>query len=470
MPSIFTTLIKYIRDLPLRTTPLDTDMIPCAGVDGNTYRTTRGAIRQDIALPAGHAASHKHGGLDEVATATPAANAIPKANGSGKLDGWISGATTSSPGLVELATDGETSSGVAVQGNDGRLRTFRVLPTEGSEQVAHKLEVNDNQGLNLTWIQNLPTDNIAFINIATASESGVGVVQLAPDADNTPGLAVQADDSRLGNITPDTPQTLGAAYLDIGEVDISAVPNPAAGHRRLYLDDSTHQLTAKKSDGSIADLENQAGSVQVELTAGGASTAETLRPGAGIVTTDEGDLVTEISVLDATTSIKGIVELATNGESASGVVVQGNDERLLKPIRKATTTTISGSATLTPDPELTRSVVSGNTYYFRLVVHVDDAGSVGITYTLDGTATYSHIRYQTYALGNVSWSILNSDRVSTIGTTSQAVGDTSYCIYIDGSCVVTGSGTIEFNWAPSSVVIDDVSVREASTFELTLAQ
>lgn len=38
-----------------------------------------------------HAASHQHGGNDEIATATPAANAIPKALANGKLDsGWIS--------------------------------------------------------------------------------------------------------------------------------------------------------------------------------------------------------------------------------------------------------------------------------------------------------------------------------------------------------------------------------------------
>lgn len=37
-----------------------------------------------------HASSHKHGGLDEVATATPAANAIPKAGAGGMLAvGWI---------------------------------------------------------------------------------------------------------------------------------------------------------------------------------------------------------------------------------------------------------------------------------------------------------------------------------------------------------------------------------------------
>lgn len=41
--------------------------------------------------PKAHTASHKHGGTDEIATATPAPNAIPKADGSGKLDGWITG-------------------------------------------------------------------------------------------------------------------------------------------------------------------------------------------------------------------------------------------------------------------------------------------------------------------------------------------------------------------------------------------
>lgn len=38
-----------------------------------------------------HASQHQHGGSDEVATATPAANAIPKADGSGSLDAWVTG-------------------------------------------------------------------------------------------------------------------------------------------------------------------------------------------------------------------------------------------------------------------------------------------------------------------------------------------------------------------------------------------
>src|SRR5262249_39610041 len=43
-------------------------------------------------VPSAHAASHQHGGSDEIATATPAANAIPKANTSGWLDAWLSSA------------------------------------------------------------------------------------------------------------------------------------------------------------------------------------------------------------------------------------------------------------------------------------------------------------------------------------------------------------------------------------------
>jgi hypothetical protein len=45
----------------------------------------------DPRTPTAHAASHQHLGSDEVGAGTPAANAIPKANGTGKLaDGWVS--------------------------------------------------------------------------------------------------------------------------------------------------------------------------------------------------------------------------------------------------------------------------------------------------------------------------------------------------------------------------------------------
>ena len=55
------------------------------------------------------------------ATATATASKIPIADGSGKLDTWVSDASTTVKGKVELATDGEATAGLAVQANDGRL-------------------------------------------------------------------------------------------------------------------------------------------------------------------------------------------------------------------------------------------------------------------------------------------------------------------------------------------------------------
>lgn len=56
-------------------------------------------------VPAAHAPSHQHGGADEVATATPGANAIPKAEGSGLLaNGWLD-ATLASIAALNPTTD-----------------------------------------------------------------------------------------------------------------------------------------------------------------------------------------------------------------------------------------------------------------------------------------------------------------------------------------------------------------------------
>jgi hypothetical protein len=56
---------------------------------GNKYVTNSDSRMSDARTPLAHASTHKHGGSDEVATATAAANAIPKADSSGRLDkGW----------------------------------------------------------------------------------------------------------------------------------------------------------------------------------------------------------------------------------------------------------------------------------------------------------------------------------------------------------------------------------------------
>ncbi|MCW5978671.1 MAG: hypothetical protein KIT09_11365 [Bryobacteraceae bacterium] len=58
-----------------------------------TYQDPAEILAEAGAAPETHAAQHKHGGDDEVATAVPAAHAIPKANAAGRLgEAWIDAA------------------------------------------------------------------------------------------------------------------------------------------------------------------------------------------------------------------------------------------------------------------------------------------------------------------------------------------------------------------------------------------
>lgn len=64
----------------------------------------------DARTPTAHTTSHKNGGSDEVATATPAANAIPKAGSGGTLaSGWLPGA-----GYRVCIIDNDTQSATAL--------------------------------------------------------------------------------------------------------------------------------------------------------------------------------------------------------------------------------------------------------------------------------------------------------------------------------------------------------------------
>jgi len=99
------------------------------GVSSGTACAGNDSRLSDARTPTAHATSHRHGGGDEVATATPAANAIPKAESGGTLAiGWI--------------PTGSSSSTVCI-GNDSRLSDART-PTShaashqngGSDEIA----------------------------------------------------------------------------------------------------------------------------------------------------------------------------------------------------------------------------------------------------------------------------------------------------------------------------------------------
>lgn len=82
----------------------------------------------DARSPTSHASSHKNGGSDEVGTGTPAAGAIPKADGAGMLDAWIS---VGGAGFFGDGSDGPVSisSGTTTLGRDMFYSDLTVTST-----------------------------------------------------------------------------------------------------------------------------------------------------------------------------------------------------------------------------------------------------------------------------------------------------------------------------------------------------
>jgi hypothetical protein len=122
-------LIKHRLGDPLENSGLVGKLLP-RGADwsqSDWLTTVLGGLYDWLAAggaPLGpHAATHRHGGADEVATATAGANEIPKADASGKLDSWISDAAAGTKGLVQLAN--------ALGGTAASPKVVGVTETDG---------------------------------------------------------------------------------------------------------------------------------------------------------------------------------------------------------------------------------------------------------------------------------------------------------------------------------------------------
>lgn len=60
-------------------------------------------------------------------------------------------ATTATPGIVELATDGESASGVVVQGNDSRLSDARTPSAHASTHITGAADEVDGDKIDIDW-------------------------------------------------------------------------------------------------------------------------------------------------------------------------------------------------------------------------------------------------------------------------------------------------------------------------------
>jgi hypothetical protein len=140
-----------------------------------------------------------------------------------------------------------------------------------------------------------------------ATTLNAGKVLLASNSENASGKAVQANDARLSN---NRNPTAHAATHEAGGSDPITLS--------FSLDDISEGVTSKKIDAAKAD------------------------------TINSGDVSSLVP--DASTSVKGKVQLAASGSSDAGKAVQGNDTRLSNartPLTHAATHKTGGSDALT---------------------------------------------------------------------------------------------------------------------------
>ena len=171
---------------------------------------------------------------------------------------------------------------------------------------------------NLTDCENIQT---AFENIKRpATETFQGVVELAANGEVAANLVVQSNDTRLSN---DRNPILHANYHENGGIDPIKLDdlNPPDDNTDLDATILAHGLCPRLSGNNTHALRGDG------TWAAPVGMGDML---ANLNLSDVANPTTSFNNIkqDATTTYKGVVELATDGEVAANVVVQGNDTRL----------------------------------------------------------------------------------------------------------------------------------------------
>ena len=175
------------------------------------------------------------------ASETPTPGVLARADGSGLLDAWISAASTSTPGLVQFASNAEVASNKAVQANDSRLSNARPPSSHatshqhgGSDEIASATagasfipKANTAGKLNSSWGGG--ADSLATLDSST----------LIPTAQHGTGTADSTSFLRGDRVW--SPAVVG---------------NLGATDNALLRADGTGGLTAQGSAASVDDAGN----------------------------------------------------------------------------------------------------------------------------------------------------------------------------------------------------------------------
>lgn len=282
------------------------------GTTANTACAGNDARLTNARTPLSHASSHKHGGSDEVAVSSAAANAIPKANSSGVLDiGWF-----------PLGTTGTT----LCVGNDTRLTNART-PT--AHAATHGTGSTDPITIAESQVTNLVTHLAAKVDTA-----GSGLTK----SSTTLSLSNQAASTLMGNNTGSSAAPTGLTVSQVKTL-LAYVAGDISGLGTMAAQDASN---VSITGGAITGLSNPVNASD----AVNKSYVDTLSSG----------LQWKTPVRVATTTSGTLSSSFANGQTVDGVTLATNDRILIKDQSTATENGIylvnsSGAPTRTGDAD-----------------------------------------------------------------------------------------------------------------------
>ena len=181
----------------------------------------------DARTPLAHSTSHKAGGSDEIATTTPAAGAIPKADGAGKIDAWVTHPLASDPSItagrvanVGTAITFMRSDATPIIGDSDKVDGFNasVTPTAGT------IPVSDASGLIDGWVTPNPQGATPTGLAGTTAVAGTAATFIR--SDGAPAINPAIAPTWTGVHTfANTVQTQSLIPLSADKYDIGSVTN-----------------------------------------------------------------------------------------------------------------------------------------------------------------------------------------------------------------------------------------------------
>jgi hypothetical protein len=395
-------------------TNVDADLAPTYGTTASTICEGNDARLSDARTPTAHAASHQDGGSDEVATATPAAAAIPKADGSGTLDSWISAASETVAGIMETATAAEvdtgTDAGRAVSPSSLAGSTLASDVATNNAKVTNATHTGEVTGATALTITADAVTNAKLADVATGTIKG----RTTAGAGDPEDLSGTQATTLLDEFTPllqGVVSASGGGTANFLRADGTWTAPPGGGGGEAN--------TASNVNTAGVGVFKQKTGIDLEFRGVNAASAK------ATVVLDAANNEIDIDVADASTTQAGAIEIATQGEVDTGT----DTTRAIVP------STLAGSA-------LASDVATNNAKVSNANHTGDVTGATALTIaanavTLAKMATVATARF----LGRVTAGV--GDPEALTGTQATTLLD-QFTSVLQGVVPGSGGGTANF--------------------------